>query len=487
MGGSCVDTLVEKNLKELVDKLLPATGGMLFPCLRDLVLEFSGEEIGLSGVDELASGSDLVAGVENSEEDQTDVGDEEVLSFPGDERSETLGDGDDGTESYTVDGERTAAPRLEGESVAVDVLGLESAHKGNVADQDTGPGDETSDGDNVEEPVESLLTVGAEVHVGEQTHGGGDGSGPVWHSALAGGFEECGGALLLGKTNENSASGVDIGAGCRKHDSEENGVENVGESGDTGELEGNDHGRGAGVGVTDLKGLVVVRDQDADEEDGEDEKDEDAPEGLANGFGHSYTRVGGLSCTDSAELSTLVGETGLDEDSPETNKFGNSSFGKVRSKSTRGVPVLEANVALVTNTSVHADGVNPEADQSHDLDEREPKFEFAKDVDRQEVNGSNRDPEDGDEDSDAEFVIPPLDDETGGSEFERVGNGPGKPVNPSHGETERGVDESSSILGESTGDREVGGHLSQAEHDRVDQGTDENIGQERSSRTSGSN
>ena len=184
-----------------------------------------------------------------------------------------------------------------------------------------------------------------------------------------------------------------------------------------------------------MESLVVVWDQDTDKEDGENEKGEDAPESLANGLRHGNTGVCGLSSTDSTELSTLVRETGLDENGPETDKLGNRSFGQVRGESTGGVPVLEADIALRTNTCVHADGVDPEADKGDDLDQREPEFEFSEDIDRQKVNSRDRYPEDSDEDADAEVRVPPLNDKTGGCEFERICDRPGEPVNPSHGET----------------------------------------------------
>jgi len=97
-------------LQELVDNLLPATGGRFFPGLANFVLELSTQEISFGGVDELAPGNELMSNVKYGEEDQTDVCDEEVFNAPWDEGSETLGDGDDGAESDTVDGEWAATP-----------------------------------------------------------------------------------------------------------------------------------------------------------------------------------------------------------------------------------------------------------------------------------------------------------------------------------------------------------------------------------------
>jgi len=101
---------IKQCLQELVDHLLPATGGRFFPGLAYFVLELSTQEISFGGVDELAPGDELVSNVKYGEENQTNVCDEEVLNAPWDECGETLGDGDDGAESDTVDGEWAATP-----------------------------------------------------------------------------------------------------------------------------------------------------------------------------------------------------------------------------------------------------------------------------------------------------------------------------------------------------------------------------------------
>jgi hypothetical protein len=183
----------------------------------------------------------------------------------------------------------------------------------------------------------------------------------------------------------------------------------------------------------------------------------------------------------------LVCETSLDKDSPETDKLRNRSAGEIRrSKSTGLVPVLEADVALLSNTTrVNDDGENPESDKRNDLDGREPELELAENVDRQEVDSGNWDPEDGDENADVEAAVPPLDDQASRGKFERICDGPRKPVDPSHSEAKTGVHEASSVLGESTSDGKVGGHFRKTEHDRVDESTDEDVCEQCADRSSG--
>jgi hypothetical protein len=175
-------------------------------------------------------------------------------------------------------------------------------------------------------------------------------------------------------------------------------------------------------------------------------------------------------------MTYLKCETSLDQDSPETDKLGNRSAGEFRrSKSTGLVPVLEAEVALLSNTRIHADGEDPEADKRDDLDGREPELELAENVDRQEIDSGNRHPEDGDEDADIEVAVPPLDDQASRGKLERIRDGPRKPVNPAHREAKTRVRETSCVLSERASDRKVGCHFRKTEHDRVDESTDEDV------------
>lgn len=355
-----------------------------------------------------------MANVQNGEEDQTDVCDEEVLDIPRNKCGESLGERNDDSESQTVPGHGSSTPRFEGQSVAVDVLSLESPHKRNMADANARPSNETSNRDDVQQPVESLGPAGRAVHEAEKTHSTCNGGGPVRYSSLGSLLEQSWSAAVLSKSNEDTATRVDVGAGSGKDDRQENSVEDIRKGGNSSELDGNDQRRRASVCVANSNGLVVVRDKDSNEENGEDEKSEDAPECVSNGLRHGNTGVGGLSGTDGAQLSALESETSLDEHSPETNKLRNGGrVGKVGGESTRRIPVLETNVALRSNTtSVHDDGENPEAEESNNLDGSEPEFEFSKNVNRKEVDGGDRNPEDCDENGDVQVLVPPLDDES---------------------------------------------------------------------------
>ena len=355
-----------------------------------------------------------MADEQNSEEDQTDVCDEELLDIPGDKCGKALSEDNDGSESHTVPGHRSATPGLEGQGVAIDVLCLKSPHECNVADANASPGNESSNGDDVQQPVEGFGSAGRAVHVAEKAHCSGNGGGPVWHALLRSLLEQSWSVTVFSKTDEDSATGVNVRAGCRQDNSQEDRIEDVRKRGNSSELNGNDQWRGASVCITNGDRLIVVGNQYADEENSEDEQGKNAPKCVADGPGHGNTGVGRLSSTNSAELSALVSKTGLDQNSPESHKFRDSNvIGKVRGESTGRIPVLEADVSLRSNAaSVHNDSENPEAKQGNNLDGSEPKLKLSKNVNGKEVDSGDRDPEDGDEDGDVQVLVPPLDDET---------------------------------------------------------------------------
>lgn len=132
--------------------------------------------------------------------------------------------------------------------------------------------------------------------------------------------------------------------------------------------------------------------------------------------------------------------------------------------------MLEADVALVTDASVDADGEDDEADDGDDLDAGEPHLELSEPADGEVVGGSEDDPEDGDPDTDADLcgAGPVLDDEPSSSELQSESQTPAEEVDPAHGEANGRVNESRSVDGESSSDGDVSCHLTKSSHDRED-------------------
>ena len=80
---------------------------------------------------------------------------------------------------------------------------------------------------------------------------------------------------------------------------------------DAGLDDGDDEGRGRGAGggfSGEDEAFGVVGDEGADEEDGEDVEDDDAPEGQLDGAGDDFARVLGFADGDADEFGAEVGE-----------------------------------------------------------------------------------------------------------------------------------------------------------------------------------
>lgn len=146
-------------------------------------------------------------------------------------------------------------------------------------------------------------------------------------------------------------------------------------------------------------------------------------------------------------------------------------------------PVVESEVALLANTSINADGKDHEANDGDDFDTGKPKLNFAVTAHRQQVDGCEDDPEDTDPNGNVEVGVPVLDNKSRDGKLEGECDGPGEPVDPSHGKSEGRVDKAGSVHGEGTGDWQIGGHLTEGNHEREDDGSNEEVCNQTSNRT----
>lgn len=356
-------------------------------------------DISLGRLDELGAVDNLVAEVEDGEEDEGDIGDEEVGDIPWHEGLEALGEDDEDVEEQAVVGVPWLEEGLVWKNVARDVLVAESALEADVGNVDVGPCNETGDSGDVEEPVKNSSSGCGQVQVGEETDSGSGENGVVWHTLLGSALEESWCGTIVGETDEDTGAGVDVGVCSRKDDKEEDSVDDAWEMGNTSTLSSNDEWRGGSIRLVGVEALIVVWDQDTNEEDGEDEEEQDTPEGLLDGAWNVLAWVLSLSGRDTDKLGSLVRETSLDHDGPETDKLGERIrwIEKVWCKCSWVFPELEAKVTLLPSTSIDADTEDEEAANSDDLDHGEPEFELSIEGDRHHVASGDEDPEDGDE------------------------------------------------------------------------------------------
>ncbi|KAI6766860.1 hypothetical protein HG531_011220 [Fusarium graminearum] len=221
------------------------------------------------------------------------------------------------------------------------------------------------------------------------------------------------GKTILSESNHDTATGVDVGVGSCEDGGEENGVDDVREDLDTSAGSHNDERRGRSILSTAVEGGVVEGHVDTDKEDGSHEQAENTPECPADSFRDGLAGVGSLTSSDTNELGSLERETSGDENSPEADKLASGAFNAHVGVCDAGVvPVLEANVALVTDTSVDADGEDDEANDGDDLDHGKPHLNLTKDTHRDKVESRKQSPEDADPNGDAKLRVPVLNDDT---------------------------------------------------------------------------
>jgi hypothetical protein len=443
------------------------------PLLR---VDATADEINITELNRARSVIHLVSDVHNDEEDQADVRCEKVTRVPVNERREPVGYEDKGAEEETV----PSQVRLEGgwvrQGVSIDPLELGRFHKTEVAHVNTRPGDETGDGRDVHEPVKDVGAAGRQVQKGQQAKRRRKEHSHV-RGTIAGRLgEELWGVVFVGQRNNNTAARVHVGLGSREHGSEKNGVDDVGENLDTGEVAGNNEGRGRRVAAAVHKLFVVGRDKDADEEEGGHEKGEDTPEGPADSGGHGFGRVYRLTRSHTDQLGTLVTEASRNQDGPKADKLANCAGYHVFVERAWADPIFESKVALLANASINANGKNDKTNNGDDLDTGEVHFELSKPSHRKQVGCRENDPENGNENTNVDAVVPVLNNDTSRRQLQGERHGPTEPVNPAHGETERGVDKTGGVDGEAAGDGDIRGHLSQGDHDGVDDSTDKDEG-----------
>lgn len=342
-----------------------------------------------------------------------------------------------------------------------------------MAGVDESPYDKASNSCDVQEPGKHSLTILRQVEEGEQTEQRAEGDGPVRGAVSVGLLEDGRGEAFVSKGVQNASAGINVGASGRKHGSQQDGIDDIGKDLDAGKLGDNDERRGRGILSRALQVSVVIGNVDSDEEDGANEEDEIAPESPAYSLGNGLARILGLASTNTDKLGSLVAEASRDQDGPEADKLARGARHDVLCKGTRIRPIPEANIALVSSACIDTHAEDDEANHGHDLDAREPHFHLTKVPDGEEVDSSEDDPEDGNPDTNVDSLRPVLDDETGSCKFETKGNGPAEPVDPAHGKAQGGINKAARIDSEGTSNRHVGSHLTEGNHDGVNDETNE--------------
>ena len=176
----------------------------------------------------------------------------------------------------------------------------------------------------------------------------------------------------------------------------------------------------------------------------------------------------------------MICEAGLDHDGPESDKFGQGVVvaDKVGCESAWVLPGVESHVAVLACSGVDADAEYEEPKYGKDLDRGEPELELAVEGHGEEIDSRDDDPKDADEYAYRKRAVPVLDDETRSCELQSKSHSPREPVDPPHGEAKTGIDKAGCIVGEGSGDGNVGRHFAEGGDHAVDDASHKHVGYE---------
>lgn len=176
-----------------------------------------------------------------------------------------------------------------------------------------------TDGSHVGEPVEDVSGSRRERKVGEATEADRDHDAVDRESVLSRLEEDLGQVTVQGDGVDGSGRGVEVGRSGRPSGGDEAGVDDGGESFDTGLLNGDDERRRSGVGG-ELEPVGVGGGDDTDDEDPQDVEEQDSDVDSLDGSGEVSSGVLGLSGGDGDDLGSDEAVEG--EGRSETNLGG---------------------------------------------------------------------------------------------------------------------------------------------------------------------
>jgi hypothetical protein len=376
--------------------------------------------------------ADLVADVEKGNGEESQVRAEEGLGGGGSSRGREKSIVERGDKSENVKSEsEVRTSNTEGglvrDEAEVDTLCLHTSAHADVSKADGTPDEEETETSKGQEPAKDLHTLRSGTDVGKETEGDLE-SNTVEGAALGVDvLEEVGGHVALSHSLDGSGGTESAGVGDREDSNSDDSVHDAGEDLDTCILDSKNEGRGLGVGTAGTHETLVVGGEDeTDDEQVKDVENGNSPEDLLASHGDGSTGVGRLGGSKTNHLSTTERESSDDKDSAETLEAG---------ESTRILPVLEADVALVANTTTVDDNTkDDETNTGADLDDGENKLDLTISSDTEELDTNKSDKEDRDPDSHVDIFSPESDGDSGGDQFEGEHSQPSQSVLPTHGE-----------------------------------------------------
>ena len=253
-----------------------------------------------------------------------------------------------------------------------------------MADGDAEPGDKTSQARGGDDVLVKKVFADSFVQLQQkegEDDGGSGGKGKQRHAATAAGARKYRpGEAIFAHGVEHAHRGVHAGVTGGKYRAQDDGVHHGSGKGKAGALKNEGKGRfgdvfRTGTDVRAQQFFTGVRYEQADDEDGEDVEDEDAPEDLLDRFRDAFFRVFRFAGGHADEFCPLEGETGDEEDAEDGEEMPARAVAKEGAVA-RG-EVAEADVLAAHDAEDGERADAEEDDDGDDFNQRKPVFGFA--------------------------------------------------------------------------------------------------------------
>ncbi len=221
---------------------------------------------------------------------------------------------------------------------------------------------------------------------------------------------------------------------------------------------------------------VGIADQGADDEDGTDVEQQDAPEHAPDGLRNVLARVVGFGGGETHAFGALKREAGHQEH--QQHRARPADEGCLRAVLGVGEsPVGEAAVVIAEHAGDHQRAYRQKDQDGDDFDAGEPVLRLCVGLHGKHVERQQQDEETHGPECRAGMREPELDDQGTRHELGRQRDRPAEPVVPADRKSQRGVDEALGVGFERAADGQLSRHLAQGLHHAVDSESHDGIRQ----------
>jgi hypothetical protein len=289
-----------------------------------------------------------------------------------------------------------AAPNTEGSlvrnKVEIDALGLETRSHTGVSEADGAPNEEESKTGQSQKPVKDGTALLGLSDISQQTESKLNDDTVDGTTLAINVVQELGGMATHGHSLHGTGGTKGTRVGDGQDGDGDDGVEDGGQNLDACILNGEDERRGLCVGARSTEETLIIRTENgSNDEEVDDVEESNTPKDLLGSSGDRLSGVSSLSGGEANHFSTTKGKGGNGEDSAEALEVG---------ESTRVVPVLGTEVALITDTTtVDDDTEDDESQASADLDGGQDEFDLSVTTNTKDLNNGESDEEDSDPNS----------------------------------------------------------------------------------------